>query len=111
MLKLLIDNDITNYIESNDVTKEVADMIFEFNADERRKRRERMELVNEISLNTLKEVGKREGLKEGLEQGLEQGREQGLKKGAYNTADCANVHNTGNTKVKVTGLFGNNFTC
>ena len=46
-------------------------MIFEFNADERRKRRERMELVNEISLNTLKEAGKREGLEQGLQQGLE----------------------------------------
>ena len=67
MLKLLIDSDITSYSESNDVTKEVADMIFEFNAEERRKRRERMELVNEISLNTLKEVVREEALKEGME--------------------------------------------
>ena len=71
MLKLLIDNDLTKYSESNDVTKEVADMIFEFNADERRKRIERMELVNEIPLNTLKVAGKREGLEQGLQQGLE----------------------------------------
>ena len=56
-------------------------MIFEFNADERRKRRERMELVNGISLNTLKEAGKREGLQQGLEEGLARGLEQGLEQG------------------------------
>ena len=56
-------------------------MIFEFNADERRKRRERMELVNEISLNTLKEAGKREGLQQGLEEGLAQGLQLGLEQG------------------------------
>ena len=53
-------------------------MIFEFNAEERSKRRERMELVNEISLNTLKEVVREEALKEGLEEGLAQGLQQGL---------------------------------
>ena len=69
-------------MESDDFTKEVANVIFEFNANERRKRTKRLKRENELTVAGVREIGFEEGLQQGVQQGIrttaKKMKEQGL---------------------------------